>query len=326
MVQASEQIAEQTTLNNERQPRRNPAIEAVLANGQLAIEYGFGMQCLNQYLTDLSLLAHGATYKDLGIEQRRRESDPYLLQLQGAGKYTLVRDRGLIYNTSITPVNSFAVIPIKGFMQTEGSGGSNAVRGMRSVADDLRAAYQNPNISGVLLDINSGGGEVMAMEVLLDALSVRNKPVLSHVIFAASAAYGTAAGTDEVIAISEAARTGSVGAVISINKMALQEYTDVYLDVYGKNAPNKNKEFRAMQNGDFGPLQSVVDEATDMFQSKVKALRPLRGNEAKINDTVSGEVFTGPEARRRGLIDGIGGMEYAIKRLEAWTKNPRYRT
>jgi protease-4 len=284
------------------------------------------MQCLNQYLTDLSLLAHGATYKDLGIEQRRRESDPYLLQLQGAGKYTLVRDRGLIYNTSITPVNSFAVIPIKGFMQTEGSGGSGAIRGMRSVADDLRAAYQNPNISGVLLDINSGGGEVMAMEVLLDALSVRNKPVLSHVIFAASAAYGTAAGTDEVIAISEAARTGSVGAVISINKMALQEYTDVYLDVYGKNAPNKNKEFRAMQNGDFGPLQSVVDEATDMFQSKVKALRPLRGNEAKINDTVSGEVFTGPEARRRGLIDGIGGMEYAIKRLEAWTKNPRYRT
>ena len=326
MVQASEQIAEQTTLNNDRQPRRNPAIEAVLANGQLAIEYGFGMQCLYQYLTDLSLLAHGATYKDLGIEQRRRESDPYLLQLQGAGKYTLVRDRGLIYNTSITPVNSFAVIPIKGFMQTEGSGGSGAIRGMRSVADDLRAAYQNPNISGVLLDINSGGGEVMAMEVLLDALSVRNKPVLSHVIFAASAAYGTAAGTDEVIAISEAARTGSVGAVISINKMALQEYTDVYLDVYGKNAPNKNKEFRAMQNGDFGPLQSVVDEATDMFQSKVKALRPLRGNEAKINDTVSGEVFTGPEARRRGLIDGIGGMEYAIKRLEAWTKSPRYRT
>ena len=72
MVQASEQIAEQTTLNNDRQPRRNPAIEAVLANGQLAIEYGFGMQCLNQYLTDLSLLAHGASYKDLGIEQRRR--------------------------------------------------------------------------------------------------------------------------------------------------------------------------------------------------------------------------------------------------------------
>lgn len=320
MVQVSEQTTQTATLTNDRQPRRNPAIEAVLANGQLAIEYGFGMQCLNQYLTDLSLLAHGASYKDLGIEQRRRQSDPYLLQLNGNGKFTLVRDRGLLSNTSLTPVNSFAVIPIKGFMQVEGSGGSGTVRGMRSVADDLRAAYQNPNVSGILMDINSGGGEVMAMEVLLDALSVRNKPVVSHAIFAASAAYGTAAGTDEIIAISEAARTGSIGAVISINKLALQEYTEGWLDVYGKNAPNKNKEFRAMQNGDFGPLQSAVDEATDMFQAKVKALRPLRGNEAKVNDTVSGDVFTGPEARRRGLIDGIGGMEYAIKRLESWTK------
>lgn len=319
MGQTAEQIQELA-------PRRNPAIEAVLANGQLAIEYGFGLQCLNQYLTDLSLLAHGAAYKDLGIEQRRREADTYFISPESNGKFTLVRDRGLLYNTSLTPVNSFAVIPIKGFMQVENSGGSGAVRGMRSVADDLRAAYQNPNVAGIMLDINSGGGEVMAMEVLLDALSVRNKPALSHVIFAASAAYGTAAGTDEIIAISEAARTGSVGAVVSINKIALQEYTEGWLDVYGKNAPNKNREFRAMQNGDFGPLQLVVDEATDMFQAKVKALRPLRGNENKVNDTVSGDVFTGPEARRRGLVDGIGGMEYAVKRLEAWTKNPRYRT
>lgn len=319
MGQPSEQIQELAL-------RRNPAIEAILANSQLAIEYGFGMQCLNQYLTDLSLLAHGATYKDLGIEQRRREADAYLLTPEGNGKFTLVRDRGLLYNTSLTPVNSFAVLPIKGFMQAESSGGSGGVRGMRSVADDLRAAYQNPSISGVLLDINSGGGEVMAMEVLLDALSVRTKPVVAHSLFAASAAYGTAAGTDEIIALSDATRVGSIGAVVSINKTALSGYTEQWMDVYGKNAPNKNREFRAMQNGDFGPLQSVVDEATDMFQAKVKRMRPLKGSESKISDTLSGDMFTGPEARRRGLIDGIGGLEYAVKRLEAWTKNPLYRT
>jgi len=53
------QTAEQT---QELVLRRNPAIEAVLANGQLAIEYGFGLQCLNQYLTDLSLLAAVVLY------------------------------------------------------------------------------------------------------------------------------------------------------------------------------------------------------------------------------------------------------------------------
>jgi len=310
--------AQATELNKEL-VRRNPAIEAILANSQLAIEYQFRMQCLNQYLTDLSLLAHGANYKDLGIEERRRATYSAIIT-QIEGRAVLVEDRGLIRNHSLTPENSLAVIRIKGFMQAESSGGSGGVRGMRGVAEDLRTAYNNPNISGILLDINSGGGEVTAMEVLIDALSARNKPVVSHTLFAASAAYGTAAATDEIVALSEGTRTGSVGVVVSVNKMALQAYADEFIDVYGKNAPNKNKEFRAMQNGDFGPLESIVDEATDLFQAKIKALRPLRGSEDRIKDTLSGDVFTATEARRRGLIDGVGGQEYAIKRLQAWVK------
>lgn len=157
-----------------------------------------------------------------------------------------------------------------------------------------------------------------------DALSVRNKPVVAHTYFAASAAYGTAAGADEIISLSEASRVGSIGAVVSLNRLALEEYANQWLDIYGKNAPNKNREFRAMQNGDFGPLQQVVNDATDMFQAKIKALRPLRGNDQKITDTISGDMFTGTESKRRGLIDGIGGIEYALKRLQAWTKNQAY--
>lgn len=298
---------------------RNPAIEAILANSQLAIEYQFGLQCLNQYLTDLSLLSHGATYHDLGIEDRRRATHAAIITEQ-QGRAVLIEDRGLLRNQSLTPENSFAVIRIKGFMQAENSGGSGGIRGMRGVADDLRLAYNNPNISGILLDINSGGGEIMAMEVLVDALSVRNKPVVSHTLFAASAAYGTAAATDEIISLSEGTRTGSIGAVISINKAALAEYSDQWMDVYGKNAPNKNREFRAMLNGDFGPLQTVVDEATDRFQAKVRSLRPLRGSEERIKDTLSGDTFTAAEAKRRGLVDGIGGLEYAVKRLQAHAK------
>lgn len=312
-------MGEQAAEITQKLVSRNPAIEAILANSQLAIEYQFGLQCLNQYLTDLSLLAHGANYKDLGIEERRWASYPAIITEQ-QGRAVIIEDRGLIRNHSLTPENSLAVIRIKGFMQAESSGGSGGARGMRGVAEDLRTAYNNPNISGILLDINSGGGEITAMDVMIDALSVRNKPVVAHTLFAASAAYGTAAATDEIIALSDGTRTGSIGAVISINKIALQAYADEFLDVYGKNAPNKNKEFRAMQNGDFGPLQSVVDEATDLFQAKVKTLRSLRGSEDRIKETLSGDVFTATDARRRGLIDGVGGQEYAIKRLQAWVK------
>lgn len=309
----------QTTELNKELVRRNPAIEAILANSQLAIEYQFGMQCLNQYLTDLSLLAHGANYKDLGIEERRRATYSAIIT-QIEGRAVLVEDRGLLRNQSLTPENSIAVIRIKGFMKTESSGGSGGVRGARGIAEDLRTAYNNPNISGILLDINSGGGEVTAMDVLIDALSTRNKPVVSHTLFAASAAYGTAAATDEIIALSVITRVGSIGAVISVNKIALQEHSDEILDLYGANAPNKNLEFRSALNGEFGPLQSVVNEATDRFQETVKGLRTLRGSEDRIKDTLSGHTFASIEARKRGLIDGVGGIEYAIKRLQAHIK------
>ena len=64
---------------------RNPAIEAVLANSQLAIEYAFGLQCLTQYLTDLSLLSSGASYKDLGISERRAATFSQVISLDASG-------------------------------------------------------------------------------------------------------------------------------------------------------------------------------------------------------------------------------------------------
>lgn len=302
--------------------RRNPAIEAILANSQLAIEAGFGMQCLNQYLSDLALLSSGAPYSSLGIEQRRRESDPHLIVRTGAAAVT-INDRYILNNSALTPPGAIAVLKLSGFMQTEGSGGSGAVRGMRGFAEDLRAAYSNQNIAGILLEINSGGGEVLAMEVAVSAIQERNKPIVAHAYFAASAAYGTAAATDEIVALSDMVRLGSIGSVISLNKAALAEYAEQYIDLYGSNAPRKNKEFRAAIEGDYTALQQVVDEATDKFQAKVKSMRPLRGSENKISDTLSGDVFAADEARRRGLVDGIGSTEYALKRLEAWIKRGR---
>lgn len=302
--------------------RRNPAIEAILANSQLAIEAGFGLQCLNQYLSDLDLLSSGASYTSLGIEQRRRDSDPHIISSVNGASVT-INDRGLLFNPSLTPPGAIAVLKLSGFMQTESSGGSGLVRGMRGLSDDLRAAYSNPNIAGILLEINSGGGEALAMEVIASALAARNKPVVAHTYFAASAAYGAAAATDEIVALSDLARVGSIGAVISLNKAALAEYAEQYVDLYGAKATKKNKEFRAALDGDYSALQEVVDEATDKFQAKVKALRPLRGSESKITDTLSGDVFAGDEAKRRGLVDGIGGTEYALKRLEAWIKRGR---
>lgn len=290
----------------------NRAIAASVA-GELAIDAESGFAYLNRYLLDLTLIASGARLSELNLAERRKEHSPYLL-VQSRRVYDLES----IYNPELTPEGSVAVLRIVGFMQAESSGGSSPVRGMRSFAEDLYAAYDNTNIKGVLVEVNSGGGELVAMEVATSAIEARNKPVVSHVFFASSAAYGLAAATDEVIALSPMTRVGGVGAVVSLNRRALQEYADEWVDIYGAAAPKKNAEFRAALQGDYSLLQSVVDDATERFQKKVAKFRGLDMSDEIVKDALSGDMFTAYQAKRRGLVDGIGGLNYVLKRLDAW--------
>lgn len=293
----------------------NPIIASVLGS-ELAIEATSGFNYLTQYLRDIALVASGARLSELNLAERRREWLPYVLMPNGA------RTVGaeMLRDVESAPAGSVAVLRVSGFMQAETSGGSAPVRGMRTFAEDLYAAYDNPNIKGVIVEINSGGGELLAMEIASSAVDARNKPVVSHVYFAASAAYGLAASTDEVIALSEMTRVGSIGAVVSINRRALQQYAEEWIDLYGSASPNKNREFRSALNGDFSAMQQIVDEATARFQSKIKRYRTLKGDDDYIADTLSGDMFTANRARRRGLIDGVGGFNYVLNRVDAWTR------
>lgn len=290
----------------------NPIVAAVLGS-ELAIDATAGFQYLNEYLRDIVLISAGARLSELNLAERRREWLPYMRAATGA------RTVGAewLRDEANTPPGSVAVLRVSGFMQAETSGGSSPMRGMRTFAEDLYAAYDNKNVKGVVIEINSGGGELMAMEIATSAVDARNKPVVAHAYFAASAAYGLAASTDEVIALSEMSRVGSIGAVVSINKRALQQYAEEWVDLYGSSAPKKNKEFRAALEGDFSAMQEVVDEATARFQSKIKKYRRLKGDEEYIADTLSGDMFTANKARRRGLIDGVGGFNYVLNRVDA---------
>lgn len=290
----------------------NRAIAASIA-GELAIDVESGLAYLNRYLLDLFLIASGARLSELDLAERRKEHKPYLFA-DGRRVYDIER----IYDSSLTAEGSVAVLRVVGYMQAESSGGSSPIRGMRSFAEDLYAAYDNHNIKGIIIEVNSGGGELMAMEVAASALEARNKPVLSHVYLAASAAYGLAAATDEIIALTSMTRVGGIGAVISINRRALQQYAEEWVDLYGATAPKKNAEFRAALQGDLGPLQKVVDDATERFQRRVANLRGLNLNDERDIETVSGDMYTAYAARRRKLIDGIGGFDYVLKRVDAW--------
>ena len=302
---------------NIAKPGINPKIEAFLtANTRLEIEFDFGFSELNRYLEDVALVQSGVPYAELGISERRASFRPLIIA-SDASAYRLTDD---VFYESDTKPGSIALLKLSGVMRTEG-GISNP--GIEGLANQLRAAYANDNIAGIILETRSGGGESLSGSLLKSVLSERNKPVIGFAHIAASAAYRALSGTDEIIASSDAAEFGSIGTFYTIDEKTLSEYRERFKDFYGSNAPNKNGAFRAMLGGDYSKIQKEADELTARFHEEIAKDRPLQGSAAKIADTLGGGMFDARDAKKRGLIDGIGNLQYALKRLEAL--KPKYK-
>jgi len=301
----------------------NAHIETFLMSGSLAIDPVYAMSQFAVYMRDLQLLALGMPYAQLGISERRAKSAPALLSFAESG--------GDILNFSSrpvreewggkTPAGSIAKLNIRGVMMLEGGASSY---GISDQIEWLNMAYENPNIDGVLIEFESGGGEARAGDLLATTISERNKPVIAYVNrTAGSAAYNAAAATDEIILSSMSASTGSIGVFLSVDKKMIEKYKETMLDIYSDATPGKNRDFRAALDGDFSGLKSRVTTLTDQFHQFVKDNRNLTGDRQDVKETLEGDMFSGTDATRRGLADLIGNMTMVSKRMKFHIKNKK---
>jgi protease-4 len=293
----------------------NKKIEQLLTSQLWYIDEGYGIAALNSYIHDIYLRQNGFSANDIGLSERRH-ANKALVYSAGVP----INDAKLIYNTSLTPAGSIAVLKLSGVMLTQGGPSSN---GIELFVNDLRAAYANENITSVILEINSGGGEATAGAMLKNAIEERNKPVLSYGWLVASAAYLAAAATDEIIGASQQSRFGSIGGLFSLDKELLDTYASKKIDIYADQSTGKSAEFRAAQEGDFSKFKKLATEQTAIFHSEVMAMRTLKGNEGRIKSTLDGSMFFAQEAKSRGLVDNIGNFNLALDRAQRWAKKKR---
>ncbi len=300
----------------QQQGYENRDIELFLSGNQnLEIDLQFGISELNRYLEDLQMLQLGVPFSELGIYARRQSKQPRVMCLDGVnnGTYSFASWRDL-YSKREIPQNSIALLQLSGIMRSQSAMSSP---GIDSFVEDLMNAYNHPNVMGIIIETNSGGGESLAGNMLNSAIQDRNKPVVGFGHLVASAAYRALSGADEIIASSEASEFGSIGTMISLDSKILNKYRSRFADFYGGSAPGKNSDFRAAISGDFSGIQKRVDELTLSFQNQIKASRQLRGSENTINETVNGSMFNAIESKKRGLVDMVGTMQTAVKRVKA---------
>lgn len=178
-------------------------------------------------------------------------------------------------------------------------------------ANLLRRCYANDNIKGIVLNVDSGGGEGMAMRLMAEAINERNKGVIGFVDdYACSAAYGILAACDVIVANSEQARIGSIGTYITI-----ADYTKYFekqgiklTDVYASDSTEKNIEYREAIKGNTKPVQEIANRFNDYFLNHVETSR----DDKLLSDKKSwgtGKVFFAKEAMDLGLIDEIDSFQ-----------------
>jgi ClpP class serine protease len=303
-------------MNDEKDDMPHDSFEnlSFLMTGRFEIQREYAVEQLSLYLENLRVLSVGVPYEKLNIENLREKFSAKVISVQ-SGLPRTIGDSTMLNDTALTPRNSIAHLQLSGTMR---SSDFWCNRGVDSLVADINAAYQNSNISGIIIEANTGGGESIAGQMLNGALAEAPKPVVVWAHYLASAGIMGTLPVSEVIASTRAASFGSIGTFVSVNKRMAQWYAQSYTDVYASKSTNKNRPFRALQKGDLSAIQEMVDVSNESFLQEVQAYRSLNGTQSDIAHTLSGEMFQAGEAKARGLIDGIGGFQYAIRRVMAY--------
>jgi len=181
----------------------------------------------------------------------------------------------------------------------------------------LDAALRLPNLAGILLRVESPGGEAVASDDMARAVAhaAERVPVVAAIrSVGASGGYMVAAAAHEIVA-REWALVGSIGAILMRpNVTGLLERVGVSIDVT-KTGPFKDlgSPFRLRTDADEAKELELLDAIGDRFVASIAEARGLK--EAAVRKIATGEVFTAERARAAGLVDHVGDETKALERL-----------
>lgn len=214
------------------------------------------------------------------------------------------------------PAPKVAVVRLYGVIAAGGRFKQNL--SLAGVADQLEQAFSMRGLSAVAIQINSPGGSpvqsALIMKRIRDLAAEKDVPVLAFAEdVAASGGYMIALAGDEIFS-NESSIVGSIGVVSSgfgftkaIEKLGVERR----LYTAGESKAMLDA-FQDEKEEDVTRLKEIQKDIHEHFKSMVRERRGkrLKGLRGKI---FSGDVFTGHEAIKMGLIDGIGDTRTVLR-------------
>src|SRR5579863_866126 len=189
----------------------------------------------------------------------------------------------------------------------------NASSGIAS--DDLSAAIgqavRDKDIKAILLRVDSPGGSVTASDQILHAVEVAQKAgkpvVVSMGSVAASGGYYISLSANRIVA-EPGTITGSIGVLtgkVSFGKTLGLVGAHAEDVAVGKNTL-MDSPLQPFSDEQWANLNHQADVIYDDFTQKVADGRKLPLD--KVRDVAKGRVWSGVDAKTRGLVDSLGGF------------------
>jgi protease IV len=188
----------------------------------------------------------------------------------------------------------------------------------RGMTRMIRSIRDNDSISGVILRVDSPGGDAFASDEILSevkALSKKKPMVISMSDLAASGGYYIAMTGDPVVAY-PGTITGSIGVIFGkVNLQGLYQKLGLSTEILKRGAhADIDSSVVPMTPEARRKLREGVEFVYDGFLKKVAEGRNRPVEE--IAPLAEGRVWLGSDAHSRGLVDELGGLTTAIAKLK----------
>jgi protease-4 len=191
------------------------------------------------------------------------------------------------------------------------------VVGGRTISELIRRAREDERVKALVMRVDSPGGMTLASEMIrreLEVTRAAGKPVvISMGDAAASGGYWLATASDEILA-DPGTVTGSIGVFALLpsidkawEKVGIHTGGVTTTWLAGAGDPRRPLDKRVGEM-----LQVSVDNNYKRFVGLVAQSRKLTPDQ--VENIAQGRVWTGRQARERGLVDTLGGLEDAISR------------
>lgn len=217
---------------------------------------------------------------------------------------------------SSLPASSIAIVNLEGPLLKRGGMCSY---GMVDQADLIKDLADCPNVTGIILNIDSPGGEADGTQLLADTIleAKKKRPIIALINdgMAASAAMWIASAATEIFVTQKTDQIGSIGVFTKVAdwNSHYKDYLKLSVqDIYAPQSTEKNIEYREAIGGNIEPMQEDLSVLAEQF---INAVAKNREGKIKGEAWKTGKMFYATEGKKIGLIDGIATFDQVIARI-----------